>query len=59
MREKMSRMGRNRKGKPNNTTRVGREAIVEALSAYGSDAEGTDGMVGFCMALLREDIKTD
>ena len=55
----MSRMGRNRKGKPNNTTRVGREAIVEALSAYGSDAEGTDGMVGFCMALLREDIKTD
>jgi hypothetical protein len=45
------------KGQPNYTTRLSREAITEALCAYGSDGRGKDGMVGFCLAAIRKDIR--
>ena len=45
------------KGQTNYTTRLSREAIVEALCAYGSDGKGKDAMVGFCLAAIRKDIR--
>ena len=44
------------KGTPNVVTRNSREAIVAALNAYGRDGAGKQGMIGFCLRLLDEDI---
>jgi hypothetical protein len=49
--------GRSRKGKPNYTTRLSREAIVEALCLYGENGKGKNAMVGFCLAAIRKDIR--
>jgi hypothetical protein len=45
------------KGQINYTTRLSREAIVEALCAYGEDGKGKNAMVGFCLAAIRKDIR--
>lgn len=45
------------KGTPNYTTRLSREAIVEALCAYGENGKGKNAMVGFCLAAIRKDIR--
>lgn len=49
--------GGRRKGIPNYTTRLSREAIVEALCAYGQDGKGKNAMVGFCLAAIKKDIR--
>ncbi len=49
-----------KKGKkvaPNYSTRLAREAIVEALCAYGQDGKGKNAMVGFCLAAIKADIR--
>lgn len=45
------------KGKPNYATRLTREAIIEALCAYGENGKGKNAMVGFCLAAIRKDIR--
>jgi hypothetical protein len=55
--KKGRKTGGRQRGTANMVTRQSREAIIEALNRYGSDGEGTDGMVGFCLRLLREDIQ--
>lgn len=49
--------GGRRKGIANYTTRLSREAIVEALCAFGEDGKGKNAMVGFCLAAIRKDIR--
>jgi len=51
------RTGGREKGVPNVVTRDSREAIVQALNAYGRDGKGKDGMVGFCLRLLDENVE--
>ena len=46
-----------RKAPINYSTRLSREAIVEALCAYGEDGKGKNAMVGFCLAAIRKDIR--
>ena len=55
--KKRQRKGGRAKGTPNYTTRLSREAIVEALCAYGEDGKGKNAMVGFCLAAIRKDIR--
>jgi len=38
-------------------TRVLREAILEAATAYGSDGQGKDGLVGYLFKIADEDLK--
>ena len=46
-----------RKAPINYSTRLSREAIVEALCAYGEDGKGKNAMVGFCLASICYDIR--
>lgn len=57
MTEKILCAGGRRKGIANYTTRLSREAIVEALCAHGEDGKGKNAMVGFCLAAIRKDIR--
>jgi hypothetical protein len=55
--KRLRRGGGRAKGKPNHTTRLAREAIVEGLSLYGENGKGKNGMVGFVLAAIRKDIR--
>jgi len=43
-----------RAGTPNVTTRLVREAIVEAAAQHGDDGRGKDGLIGCCKYICRE-----
>lgn len=45
------------KGSPNKTTALLKEAIIKAAEATGSDREGTDGLVGYCTFLAKDEPK--
>ena len=43
-----------RAGTPNVTTRLVREAIIEAAAQHGDDGRGKDGLIGCCKYICRE-----
>lgn len=45
------------KGVPNKTTRVLKEAILEAAEAVGENGRGKDGLVGYLKQVARKDRK--
>ena len=45
------------KGTPNKTTALLKEAILGAATATGSDGNGTDGLLGYCTFLARQEPK--
>lgn len=44
-------------GVPNRTTRVLKEAILEAAEAVGENGKGKDGLVGYLKRVARKDVK--
>mgnify|MGYP001196487471 CR=1 FL=1 len=46
-----------KKGVPNRTTRVLKDAILQAAELEGADGEGADGLVGYCRSVARKDKK--
>jgi hypothetical protein len=45
-----------RTGKPNKTTRLLKEALILAAEKHGSNGKGKDGLVGFLLHLIDEDL---
>jgi hypothetical protein len=43
-----------RAGTPNVTTRLVREAVIEAAAQHGDDGRGKDGLIGCCKYICRE-----
>lgn len=56
-RAQAKKKGKLKRAPINYSTRLSREAIVEALCAYGEDGQGKNAMVGFCLAAIRKDIR--
>jgi len=49
--------GGSRKGCPNRTTTVLKDAIMLAAEQVGEDGKGTDGLVGYLRRVATEDVK--
>lgn len=47
--------GGRKKGTPNKTTALLKEAILYAAEAEGRDGEGTDGLAGYCRFLAKDE----
>lgn len=47
-----------KKGVPNKTTRVLREALVIAAETVGENGNGKDGLVGYLTRVARKDMKS-
>lgn len=45
------------KGVPNKTTKLLREAILEAAEAVGEDGRGKEGLTGYLKRVATEDVK--
>lgn len=54
-REKKPKTGGRKKGTPNKTTALLKEAIVAAAENAGSDKNGKDGLEGYCYFLATEE----
>lgn len=51
-----SKTGRKR-GTPNKTTALLKDAIIKAAEAVGEDGEGREGLVGYLKRVAKEDVK--
>lgn len=49
--------GGSRKGRPNKTTSVLKEAILQAAEAVGADGKGKEGIIGYLKTVARKDVK--
>jgi hypothetical protein len=54
----LTNIGKGRKrGVPNKTTALLKDAILKAAEATGEDREGKDGLVGYCTYLAKDEPK--
>ncbi|MFG1283367.1 hypothetical protein [Xanthobacter autotrophicus] len=51
-----SKTGR-KKGTPNKTTALLKDAIIKAAESVGEDGEGREGLVGYLKRVAKEDVK--
>lgn len=56
-REKKQKTGGRKKGTPNKTTALLKEAIVAAAEKAGADMKGKDGLTGYCYFLATKEPK--
>ncbi len=56
----LTNIGKGRKrGVPNKTTKLLKDAILKAAEATGEDQKGKDGLVGYCTYLAKDEPKAE